>query len=67
MRTNRGALDEEERRERIRKRAWEKEKKYREGRSSEDVWGLRGVRVGKGTFEGDLEAVERRERESKEG
>ncbi|MCJ1439919.1 MAG: hypothetical protein MMC23_000400 [Stictis urceolatum] len=58
MRTNRGYMSEEERGKRIKQFYWEKERRYREGPSSEDVWEMRGERL-KGAFGGDLGAYER--------
>ncbi|KAG7010131.1 hypothetical protein G7Y79_00001g004030 [Physcia stellaris] len=66
MRTNRGFMGDEEKQKRVREHYWRKEEKYRQGPSSEDVWALRGRWLGGwrgGRFEGDLEAVEGRERE----
>ncbi|MCJ1399116.1 hypothetical protein MMC11_002318 [Xylographa trunciseda] len=57
MRTNRGAMDGEERKRRIQKHYEGRAKKYKTGPSSEDVWELRNESV-KDAFEGDLEAVE---------
>lgn len=68
MRTNRGAMGEEERKRRIQEHYRGRAGKYVEGPSSEDVWEIREVVV-EGAFEGDLEEVERemREREGELG
>lgn len=60
-------MGDEERQKRVREHYWRREEKYRQGPSSKDVWAVRGEMVrgdrGEGRFEGDLEAVEKRERE----
>jgi hypothetical protein len=56
MRTNRGYMSEEEREERVKEHYWNKDRKYREGPSSEDVWRLRESPV-EGAFEGDWRGV----------
>ncbi|KAI4212009.1 MAG: hypothetical protein LQ351_005191 [Letrouitia transgressa] len=55
LRTNRRFVGEEERKERIRNRYIKREKKYRDGPSSEDVWHQRAKMV-EDAFNGDLEA-----------
>ena len=60
-------MGDEEREKRVREHYWRKEGKYRQGPSSEDVWALRGEMVREGRFDGDLEAVEGRERERERG
>ena len=59
-------MGDEERQKRVKEHYWRREEKYRQGPSSEDVWALRGKMVrgdgGEGRFDGDLEAVEVRER-----
>ncbi|MCJ1357309.1 MAG: hypothetical protein MMC33_007305 [Icmadophila ericetorum] len=65
MRTNRGMMTEEERKIRIQAHYREKDKKYRVGPSSEDIWRLREERVD-GAFEGNLEAAEEAERREAE-
>ena len=65
MRTNRGYMSEEERRERIRKHYYEKDEKYRTGPSSEDVWKVREKKVDE-PFVGDFEAYERSVRRAEE-
>ena len=58
MRTNRGFMNEEERKRKIQTWYWEKDSKYRNGASSEDVWRPRSKRLER-AFEGDFEALER--------
>ncbi|KAI4161636.1 MAG: hypothetical protein LQ342_004644 [Letrouitia transgressa] len=55
LRTNRGFVGEEEKKERIRSRYMKREKKYRDGPSSEDIWQQR-TRIVEDAFNGDLEA-----------
>ena len=62
MRTNRGSMNDERRKERIREHYRAKDQKYREGKSSEDVWEMRD-QVLKDALEGDLDAALRREEE----
>ena len=51
MRTNRGYMGDDERAQRIQRHYWEREQKYREGPSSEDVWKVRKEPVD-GAFRG---------------
>ncbi|KAL9044004.1 MAG: hypothetical protein Q9214_002827 [Letrouitia sp. 1 TL-2023] len=55
LRTNRGFVGEEEKKEKIRNRYMKREKKYKDGPSSEDVWQQR-TRMVEDAFNGDLEA-----------
>ncbi|MCJ1407839.1 hypothetical protein MMC19_001910 [Ptychographa xylographoides] len=57
MRTNRGGLGEEERKRKIQEHYKSRDRKYKAGHSSEDVWRLREERV-EGAFEGDFLAAE---------
>lgn len=66
MRTNRGWMSDEERREKILDHYRRRDRKYVDGPSSEDVWRQRD-RMVVGAFEGDFEAVERWEKAVKEG
>lgn len=54
-------MTEEERKRRIQAHYREKDKKYKAGPSSEDIWRLREERID-GAFEGDLEAAEEAQR-----
>lgn len=53
-------MSEEQRAQKVLRKAMEMERKYRTGPSSEDVWSQREVLL-QGAFEGDLDAVEREE------
>ncbi|KAI4179236.1 MAG: hypothetical protein LQ346_007238 [Caloplaca aetnensis] len=63
MKTNKGFLGDQERESRIRDHYRLREKKYRVGPSSEDVWRPRTKKLG-GAFDEDLEAGERAEGQS---
>lgn len=58
-------MGDEERGKRVREHYWKRDEKYRQGRSSEDVWAARKEVVSKeseeGCFEEDFEAVEKAE------
>ena len=62
MRTNRGFMTDEERRERVREYYRKKEDRLRGKGSSEDVWEARREKV-EGAFSMDLAELERQERE----
>ena len=66
MRTNRGSMNDERRKEKIREHYKAKDQKYREGKSSEDVWEMRD-QILEGALEGDLDAALKREEERASG
>ena len=57
-------MNDERRKERIREHYQKKDQKYREGKSSEDVWEMRD-QILEGALEGDLDAALKREEEER--
>ena len=57
MRTTKSGFGEEKLRQKLKQHYWEKDKKYREGPSSEDVWEMRD-RMAESPFSADWAAIE---------